>query len=128
MPREITIASTLYQPGTLTRTVNNIPAARKGVTVTFTRESWPGTPDDIVATVTVTGTQGGQTFTIGPFGLPGGVVLARDGSSALTSTVGWEWPGENDGSGGRRELKITDVTMAFTVIQALRTAITIETF
>lgn len=122
----ITVPSRNYDPGLVSRSVNNIPSSQKGVKISFTRESWP---IGEVARLTIVGNDAlGNPFAIGPFNLSGGIVNGKDGLPINASSCSWEWPGENDGQGGRREIKITDVTANFEVLQTLRTAITIETF
>ena len=119
-------ATRLYSVGNhVIGDIKNVPASRSGARVTLTREAWP---DGDVAELTIIGTAGTQTWVIGPFGLAGGVSIGRDGLPALTSAMSWSWPGENDGQGRRREIKITNVKVELRVLQQINTSINVELF
>lgn len=124
MAFDLNLPSQVYQPGTFSRSVKNVPASREGMRLTLTRESWPDGP---VATVAIQGLVGAQSWQV-QFALDGGDVIRRDGTIAPTSVVEWYWPGVADGSGGRATQHVTDLTLTVVVEQAIRTAVTLETF
>ena len=123
MARQINVPSRQYTAGTvLERSVDSFPVGVQKIVVALTRESWPGTPADTVAVLTVLwGNGSGARFT-----LPGGVVLDRSGNPITRSTVEIDIPLEADGEGGRRNRNEVSATATLEILQTLRTAITAE--
>ena len=125
MARSYNIPSTLYPVGTITRTVDDLPADVSRIRMTFTREPdghWPGVPEDSVMRVSVTWSTGTGVSSL----FPGGTVFAKDGSVLLSVPFDVTVPFEGDGSGGKRKKNVVSAEFKMEVFQALTTAITIE--
>lgn len=115
MARKITIPSQDYIPQTLTRFVDQVPGKPRGLLATFTRESWPGTKDDIVLKVTAQWRDGpGVTV-----GLPGGVALDKQGQVITVHPVFFSIPPVR-----KQDFLGADFTLE--IVQGLRTGITVE--
>ena len=127
-----------YEPGTYTISLHNIPDTAKGMSLVFTRENWP---EGNVVKITSTGKGEGQTFKMGPLDFSGGIIInPKTGKENDTSTWKWWWPGEaekdvngeyvldSEGNRVRREIKITDVDVEFSVLQTIKTKVTLEYF
>lgn len=122
MARSFAVAARLYQPGSITRTIDALPVGVSKIRVTFTRENWPGTPDETVAVVTVWWDDGSGAVA----SLPGGVVLGKDGQPAAVSSIEIDVPEEADGQGGARKRAVQHGTVTLDIFQPLRTAISGE--
>jgi hypothetical protein len=125
MARTIDIPSQAYTPGEYGPfEINGLGGADNGFELTLTREAWPV---GLVVTVRIEISEDGTTWKpwiVAP--MAGGEILGRDGQPLLVARVSGTWPGENDGSGGRRKVRQQKVRMLATVAQALTTAITMD--
>jgi hypothetical protein len=119
------IASQLYPVGTyVLDDIKNIPAARDGIRISLTRESWPvGQVCKVSASGLVDGLPSGGAFAT----FDGGTILQKDGSVLTISRLDWQWPGVA-GAGGREKVKITDVLVTMEVLQPITTAVTTDVF
>lgn len=123
MARSINVPSRQYTAGTvLSRTVDSFPVGVQTIRVVLTRESWPGTPADNVARLTVAWGNGSGAVAE----LPGGTVLDKAGNPALQSIIEIDIPQEADGQGGRRNRNEVSATATLEIFQTLRTAISAE--
>lgn len=123
MPRKINMASQEYPPGTRQFNLNAFRSANTSKIVgRLTRESWPGTPADTVARITVAWDVGGG----GVFDLPGGVVLDRNGQPLVASVIEVDIPELADGQGNSIKRNVTGGTITIELFQALTTAVTLE--
>lgn len=115
MARTISINSREYSPQIVQHSVDQLPGKPVALRATFTRESWPGTNEDTVITVTAQW-RDGPGLTVD---LPGGTVISKDGSVATTSVVVVPVPALR-----KRDYLAGDFTIQ--VHQTLRTALVVE--
>ena len=125
MARTLSRASQAYTPGNYGPfAINALTVGDNGFNLTFTRVAWPS---GIVAIIRVDiSMDNGASFT--PWiecPMSGGVVLDKLGAVQTAAEISGKWPGENDGSGGRRVLRQTDVRFTAQVLQTITTAITL---
>lgn len=105
--------------------IKNIPASQDGIRVMLTRESWPIGP---VLSLSVSGRVGGAASGGAQAVFEGGEIIGRNGEPLTEAVLEWQWPGENDGQGNRRVIRVTDVEVRINVIQQINTAVTVDTF
>lgn len=123
MARQINVPSRQYSAGTvLERSVDSFPVGVQKVVVRLSRESWPGTPSNTVAILTVLWGNGGGARAE----FPGGTVLDRADNPVTHSIVEIDIPQEADGQGGKRNRNEVSATATLEIVQTLRTAISAE--
>lgn len=123
MPRTRTISERVWAVGEYTDTVNQFNSNNTDMIVaTLTRVSWPGTPDDNVARVEVTWSDGTQGF----WELPGGQSVDKFGNPGNFSRISINIPEVSDGQGGKVKRSVNSGTFKLIVRQQLTSAITIE--
>lgn len=118
MPRSIVVPERQYDQGQQYQVdINGIPSFKDGFKVTFTRVAWPL---GAVANIQIDFATDGVNFQhwIGAT-LAGVAAIDEQPVSGIQAT----WPGENDGSGGRRALAKSEVRATMSVVQTFRTAI-----
>jgi hypothetical protein len=122
MASTISVPSTLYEPQIVERALDSFHPNTTALRATFTRENWPGVPEDDVITVIATWSDGSG----GRWTLPGGVVLAKDGQPLAASVVMVGVPEVADGAGRTKRKSVVGGVFAVQFHQALRTAVTLE--
>jgi hypothetical protein len=127
MARQLDVPSTTYQPGTYQFTIDHLRPTSDGFYTTLSRENWPAGAVGYIS-CEISSDEGATFHPWFGQDLLGGVILDKFGNPITTVISSGEWPGENDGSGGRRVLRQSDIRVTLTVTQALTTAIHIEDF
>lgn len=123
----IQIVSRVYQPGVRTVNLPNLTTDDNGITITFTRESWPlGDGSDILMGI-ISGSNDGVNFDeLGQFSYAGGDQINPRTHLPVTQTVySVEWPSRNDGQGNFIPERPAQVKAEITNTVALTTAITL---
>jgi hypothetical protein len=113
-----TIQSRNYQPGNYTVDFPTVAEKRFSTcSINFSRENWPGTNQDTVATVVIERSEDGVNWEeIGAATFPGGVLThPRTGQTVTSSSISFAFGNED---------RVGDVRMRATVFQTLRTQIT----
>jgi len=120
MAKNLTIAERNFAVGTFTREIDTIPATSNGFELRMARDAVGGIESK--AETTLADLQIDISLDDGATYHPwiwtqinGGVINDRFGNPIKTLIVSGLWPGENDGSGGRRILRQTNVRFTLTV-------------
>lgn len=125
----ITVPSHTYAAGSRSVLLPNLTTDDNGVTITFTRESWPlGDGSNILSGVISGSNDGGVTFPIalGAFAWPGGdQINPRTSQPVTTSVYSLEWPQTDNGDGTTTPQRPQQVKADITNTVALTTAITL---
>lgn len=127
MPRNANIPQNTYAAGTRTFELNNIPQDTVGGRITFTRVAWPNVNPLLTIHARYSRDNGSTWLPWWSVVWAGGDTV-KDGVTLPSSSVGFTWPGQNDGSGGREVLRGTDLQFEVINTQSLTTAIAIQTF
>lgn len=126
MPRIISEPSRLYQPtpsdAPLEFRLDSFPPFVSQIRCSFTRENFPGTPDDIVIVVSALWDSGGG----GVASIMGGVVQGKDGQPATVSSITINVPEAADERGQPRKKAVVGGVVQVRIFQALTTAIRLE--
>ena len=118
MARSISIPSTLYQADTVWQfQVDNFPGNVNELRGTISRESWPGTNEDIVLSLSLKWNDGSGLGT----GFSGGVLIGRDGQVVTEHRFNVQVPRIGQG-----KKNVVGGTLTLTFHQALTTAIVLE--
>jgi len=113
------VPSNTYAPGTYGPfTLSNIPGNSPGFTLVFDNANNWSAGDCLMINIEIS-QDNGATFK--PW-----ISVTFQGQMIKPAVVSGEWPGVNDGSGGRRILQQTDVRATAIVLQTITTAITLS--
>lgn len=131
MAQQISLGATSFPVGERQYTIDSLPANSEGFEMALGigaswRSTSPGPLFTVVCEIALDGTTyvPWRTFTA-----QGGNVLTPTGAQLNTFYVASTWPGENDGSGGRRKLRGQSLRFSVTVHQAFTaTSVDIRTF
>ena len=112
------VSSTVYPEGQRDLSVTNIITTESEVIAEFTRENWPITGGELLQAYIYVSVNGGPYELICGFGTDGGDTFRRDGSLALSSTIGCALP--------TGLVRLVNIRMSNTM--PIRTAITLIVF